>query len=35
MNTSITTKYFKEYRKELGFTDQGDVESLFVGKDYE
>lgn len=33
MNTSITTQYFKEYRKELGFTKQDDVKSFFAGKD--
>ena len=29
----ITTQYFKEYRKELGFTNQGDVKKFFAGKD--
>ena len=29
----ITTQYFKEYRKELGFTNQGDVRKFFAGKD--
>ncbi|MCW8894551.1 MAG: restriction endonuclease [Sulfurimonas sp.] len=33
MRTLITTQYFKEYRKELGFTNQGDVKSFFAGKD--
>jgi len=33
MNTLITTQYFKEYRKELGFTNQGDVKNFFAGKD--
>ena len=33
MNTIITTEYFKEYRKELGFTNQGDVKKFFAGKD--
>ncbi|MCD4759228.1 MAG: hypothetical protein K8R39_13235 [Arcobacteraceae bacterium] len=33
MSTLITTQYFKEYRKELGFTNQGDVKSFFAGKD--
>ena len=33
MNTLITAKYFKEYRKELGFTNQGDVKKFFAGKD--
>lgn len=33
MNTSINTKYFKEYRKELGFTNQNDVKQFFAGKD--
>lgn len=33
MNTIITTQYFKEYRKELGFTNQGDVKKFFAGKD--
>jgi len=33
MNTSITVDYFKEYRKELGFTNQGDVKKFFAGKD--
>jgi hypothetical protein len=32
MNTLITTQYFKEYRKELGFTKH-DVKSFFAGKD--
>ncbi len=29
----ITIQYFKEYRKELGFTNQGDVKKFFAGKD--
>lgn len=33
MNKSITTKYFKEYRQELGFTNQNDVKKFFAGKD--
>ena len=33
MDTLITTQYFKEYRKELGFTNQGDVKKFFAGKD--
>lgn len=33
MNKSITTQYFKEYRQELGFTNQGDVKKFFAGKD--
>ncbi|MEA3330159.1 MAG: restriction endonuclease [Campylobacterota bacterium] len=33
MSTLITTQYFKEYRKELGFTNQGDVKKFFAGKD--
>lgn len=33
MNTLITTKYFKEYRKELGFTNRDDVKIFFAGKD--
>ena len=33
MNTLITTQYFKDYRKELGFTNQGDVKKFFAGKD--
>ncbi len=33
MNKLITTQYFKEYRKELGFTNQGDVKKFFAGKD--
>lgn len=33
MSTLITTLYFKEYRKELGFTNQGDVKNFFAGKD--
>jgi len=33
MNTIITTQYFKEYRKELGFKNQGDVKKFFAGKD--
>jgi len=33
MSTIITTQYFREYRKELGFTNQGDVKKFFAGKD--
>ena len=33
MNILITTQYFKEYRQELGFTNQGDVKNFFAGKD--
>jgi len=33
MSTLITTQYFKKYRKELGFTNQGDVKKFFAGKD--
>lgn len=33
MSKLITTQYFKEYRKELGFTNQGDVKKFFAGKD--
>lgn len=33
MSTLITTQYFKEYRKELGFTNQGEVKKFFAGKD--
>ena len=33
MSALITTPYFKEYRKELGFTNQGDVKNFFAGKD--
>jgi len=33
MNQIITTQYFKEYRKELGFTNQGNVKKFFAGKD--
>ena len=33
MSTLITTQYFKEYRQELGFTNQGDVKKFFAGKD--
>lgn len=29
----IDTKYFKEYRKKLGFTNQGDVKKFFGAKD--
>lgn len=29
----ITTQYFREYRKELGFTNQSDVKKFFAGKD--
>ena len=31
--TTITTQYFKEYRKELGFTNQENVKKFFAGKD--
>lgn len=33
MSNIITTQYFKEYRNELGFTNQGDVRKFFAGKD--
>jgi hypothetical protein len=33
MNNLITTQYFKDYRKELGFTNQGDVKKFFAAKD--
>ncbi len=33
MNNQITTQYFKEYRKELGFTNQQGVKKFFAGKD--
>ena len=33
MNKSITTEYFKEYRKGLGFTNQKSVKDFFAGKD--
>jgi hypothetical protein len=33
MHELITTQYFKAYRKELGFTNQGDVKKFFAGKD--
>jgi hypothetical protein len=29
----INTKYFKEYRQKLGFTNQQDVKKFFAGKD--
>ena len=29
----INSKYFKEYREQLGFTDQGDIKNFFAGKD--
>jgi hypothetical protein len=29
----IDTKYFKEYRQKLGFTNQQDVKKFFAGKD--
>lgn len=35
MGALITTQYFKNYSKELGFTNQGDVKKFFAGKDYE
>jgi|GEM_PF-5400980 hypothetical protein len=31
--TFIDTKYFKEYRQKLGFTNQQDVKKFFAGKD--
>ncbi len=31
--TIIDTKYFKEYRQKLGFTNQQDVKRFFAGKD--
>jgi len=31
--STISTQYFKEYRKGLGFTNQGDVKKFFAGKD--
>lgn len=31
--TLIDTKYFKEYREKLGFTNQQDVKKFFAGKD--
>jgi len=31
--TLIDTKYFKEYRQKLGFTNQQDVKKFFAGKD--
>lgn len=31
--TIIDTKYFKEYRQKLGFTNQQDVKKFFAGKD--
>ena len=33
MTPSITTQYFQKYRKELGFTNQGDVKKFFAAKD--
>ena len=33
MNTEITTKYFKEYREKLGFTNQGNAKKFFGAKD--
>ncbi len=33
MSKIITTQYFKDYRKELGFTNQSDVKKFFAGKD--
>ena len=33
MSILINTQYFKEYRKELGFTNQNDVKKFFAGKD--
>lgn len=33
MSTLLTAQYFKEYRKELGFTNQGDVKNFFAAKD--
>ncbi len=29
MSGFITTQYFREYRKELGFTNQGDVKFFY------
>ncbi|MFH0854248.1 MAG: hypothetical protein V1891_02035 [bacterium] len=31
--TTIDTKYFKEYREKLGFTNQNGVKSFFAAKD--
>lgn len=31
--TLIDTKYFKEYRQKLGFTNQQDIKKFFAGKD--
>lgn len=31
--TLIDTKYFKEYRQKLGFTNQQDIKNFFAGKD--
>jgi len=33
VNNQITTEYFKEYRRELGFTNQQGVKKFFAGKD--
>lgn len=33
MDNEITAKYFKEYRKELGFCKQDDVKKFFAAKD--
>lgn len=33
MSNLITTQYFRDYRKELGFTNQGDVKNFFAAKD--
>jgi hypothetical protein len=33
MSTQITTQYFKEYRKELGFTNQKGTKDFFGAKD--
>lgn len=33
MSIAITTEYFRDYRRELGFTNQGDVKNFFAGKD--
>jgi len=33
MNRLISTQYFKDYRKELGFTNQSDLKKFFAAKD--
>jgi len=33
MNIEITSKYFKEYREKLGFTNQTDAKNFFGAKD--